>query len=134
MKYYFDETFPPTIAPAIDILEKQTGIEVLNIIDEFGRGAKDEEWIPQIGKYESIIITQDYNINRMRQLRELYIKHKLGIFIFQAPSKSGYRYWKWVKVIINTWEELKNTTQKSNKPFGFLYKPRSKKPIDLHKL
>lgn len=107
---------------------------MLNIIDEFGRGVEDEEWIPLIGDEEGVVITQDQNINRIRQQRELYIKHQLGLFIFKPPSKRGYKYWKWVEVIIDSWVELKETAQRSSKPFGYLYRPRSKKPIDLHNL
>jgi len=81
MKFFFDENFAPPIARALNVLETHSDDEVLNIIDVFDRGVADEEWIPFVGEEDGIIITQDYNIHRIRQQRELYIKYQLGLFV-----------------------------------------------------
>jgi hypothetical protein len=43
-----------------------TNSPVHSIIDEFGKGAPDEEWIPGIASEHGCVITQDLNINRSR--------------------------------------------------------------------
>ena len=59
MKYYFDENFPPQIAKALQILQSpkmEENVEVLNISDVFGKGASDEEWIPEIALQEGTVV------------------------------------------------------------------------------
>jgi len=94
MTFYFDENIAPRIARALAILTKPENVEILSIIDEFGRGAPDEEWVPKVGENQGIVITQDLNIQRTRHQRELYKKHGVGVVFFKAPKKKGYSYWK----------------------------------------
>jgi len=69
-KLYIDENISYHIANGLDKLEKGNGndIEVLTIKDEFGRGANDEDWIPLVGKQSGVVITQDFNIYRKKNL------------------------------------------------------------------
>ena len=134
MKFYFDENFSPRIARGLNVLEKDKNIEVVNIIDEFGRGAADEEWIPVVGDEEKFVITQDYNLHRIRQQRELYIQYKLGIFIFRPPAKRGFLYWDWVEFIIKKGEQVKQKAIHSSKPFGFMISSRTSKAVDLNEV
>lgn len=88
MKIYIDENLSPHIAKGLDILEKPLGegFEVLSISEIFGRGAKDEDWLPQIGRENGVVITQDLNIQRSKQQRELYKKHNVGVFFRPLPK------------------------------------------------
>jgi hypothetical protein len=72
MIIYIDENMPPTLAEGLNILQEPENIrsgilvEVKSIKTVFGKGIKDEDWIPLAGKQEACIITQDYNIQRTR--------------------------------------------------------------------
>ncbi len=121
MKIYIDENLSPHIAKGLDILEKPLGegFEVLSIGEIFGRGAKDEDWLPQIGQENGVVITQDLNIQRSRQQRELYKKHNVGVFFLSAPSRNGFSYWEMVAHIVNRWQDIKKKSRKSLRPFAY---------------
>lgn len=133
MKIYFDENFPYQIARALNILQEpsQEVVTVLNVSEEFGRGAQDEDWIPKVGKENGIIITQDLNIHHTRQQRELYRKHNLGVVFLKPPSKSGYLYWQMVNKILLSWAAIKNLAMKNERPFAFVLRSRSSKLEEL---
>lgn len=90
MKFYFDENFSPRLARGLNILERDKTIEILNITDGFGRGAADEEWTPLVSHEEKFVISQDYNLHRIRQQRDLYITYKLVILFFALPLKEDF--------------------------------------------
>jgi hypothetical protein len=122
---YIDENLPPQIARGLHILqeplnekEKMT-VHVHSIKESFGQGAADETWIPQIGKVNGIVITQDYRIQTIRHQRELYKQHGVGVFFFSPPSKHGFLYWEMVKQIIERWENMKTIFRKHKTPFAY---------------
>lgn len=134
MKYYFDENFPPQIAKALQILQSpkmEENVEVLNISDVFGKGASDEEWIPEIALQEGTVVTQDLNIHQTRNQRELYRSHKLGVVFLKPPSKRGYSYWELVEKIFASWFEIKKTTNTAKRPFAYIIRARSKRLEEL---
>src|ERR1700734_4052698 len=94
-KIFIYENLPPQIARGLHVLQQpqnaREGIkmEVLSIKDFFGEGAKDEEWIPEVGRLKGIVITQDYRIQSLKHQRELYKQHGVGILFFSPPSKTG---------------------------------------------
>lgn len=121
-KIYIDENLSPYIARGLDILEGPTrqGFEVISIADAFGRGAKDEEWIPIVGSQNGIVITQDYNIHRNKAQRVLFEKHGVGMFFFRPPK--GYTYWEYVEQIVKRWQDIKKKSQNA-RPFAFKCQP-----------
>ena len=124
-KIFIDENLPPQIARGLNILQEpqnaREGIkmEVLSIKDFFGEGAKDEEWIPEVGRLKGIVITQDYRIQSLKHQRELYKQHGVGILFFSPPSKTGFAYWEMVKQVVKQWEEIKSIAKKNKPPFAF---------------
>ena len=135
MRFYFDENITPQIARALSILQEnihnEGAIKVFNIRDEFGRGAADEEWIPEVGKKGGIVITQDLNIHRTRQQRELYRQFKIGVVFFKPPKKTGYGYWTMIEKIIEAWPDIKRVAKREKKPFAYVIRPRSKRLEEL---
>src|ERR1700760_448445 len=115
MRIYIDENMPPQLAEGLFILEKPNneGVEVYSIQKEYGRGILDEDWIPQVGQVNGIVITQDAKMQRIRSQYELLKKYKLGIFYLIPPSKKGYTYWEMVERTINNWQEIKNLARKN---------------------
>jgi hypothetical protein len=68
MKIYIDENMPPQLADGLSILEKPNneGVDVYSIQKEYGRGILDEDWIPQVGQVNGIVITQDSKMQRIK--------------------------------------------------------------------
>lgn len=124
-KIYVDENFPRQLAEGLNTLvepqNKKDGIEIviLSIPNEFGRGAKDEDWIPEVGKENGIVITQDYRIQTQKHQQELYKQNGVGILFFSPPSKGGFSYWEMVKQLVNRWEEIKQIVNKNKTPYAF---------------
>lgn len=133
MKFYVDENITPNIAEALAILQNprvSEDIEVFTIKNEFGKGTPDEVWIPEVAAADGIVITQDLNIHRVRQQRELYRQHGLGVVFFKPPKK-GYQYWDLVEFYIKRWKVVKEEVKKLNKPFALVVTPRAAKPDRL---
>lgn len=120
IQLYIDENISPYLAKGLHILEQGNGkeIEVLSIKDVYGKGALDEDWIPKVGAVGGIVITQDYNIFRKKQQRELYEKCGVGLFFIKPPSNNGYKYWEMVEQVINRWGEIKKLSN-NRRPFAF---------------
>jgi PIN like domain len=125
MKIFIDENLSPFLARGIHILEQHLddNFEVLSIKDVFGKGVKDEEWIPQVGKMNGVVITQDKNIHRTKPQRELFERHGIGMF-FISPPKNGYTYWQMVEILIKEWKDIKEKCF-TKKPFSFIHRLRS---------
>jgi len=121
MKIYIDENMPPQLAEGLSVLEKPNneGIEVYSILKEYGRGVSDEEWIPQVGRINGIVITQDHKMQRIKTQYHLLKSYKLGIFYLIPPGKKGYTYWEMVEKIVLNWLEIKNLVRKTKPPFAF---------------
>jgi PIN like domain len=56
MKIFIDENLSPFLAKGLHILKQPMadGFEVLSIKEVFGKGIKDEDWIPQVGKLHGL--------------------------------------------------------------------------------
>ena len=124
-KIFLDENLPPQIARGLNIIQEpqnskdEAKFDVVSIKDYFGEGIEDEKWIPEVGKLNGIVITQDYRIQSLKHQRELYIQNSVGILFFSPPSNKGFTYWDMVKQVINKWEEIKTIAKKNKPPFAF---------------
>ena len=86
---------------------------------EFGEGVEDEEWIPRLKGQQACVITQDYNIHRIRHQRVLCEEFGLGMFYFRPPTKNGFSYWNMVKVMVRHWPEMLKRADREPRPFAF---------------
>ena len=123
MRIYFDENFSPHLVEGLWRIQegrKAEGVTVCSMIDEFGQGADDEEWIPGIARRHGVAITQDVNIHRTRAQWELCQANKIGVFFFKPPRKEGWSYWQIVQLVIRHWPEIKRLTEQSSRPFGYV--------------
>jgi hypothetical protein len=127
MIIYIDENMPPVLAEGFNLLQAPENrrlklkdpIEVESIKREFGAGAKDEDWIPLAGEQGACVITQDYNINRIKHQRALCKKYNLGMFYFRPPSKGGFAYWEMLKILVKHWPEIMKVASKKPRPFSY---------------
>ncbi|MCC6412501.1 MAG: hypothetical protein IT270_12630 [Saprospiraceae bacterium] len=137
MKIYFDENASPYFTRGLNEMQKPLNrqqkeeIEVVFLSDVFGKGAKDEEWIPVLGDEGSVVITQDQYINRIRNQKELYIKHGLGVIFISPPSKTGFLYWDFVQLVIKHWAEIRKIALKEKRPFAFKFSAKGNKAESL---
>ncbi len=129
MRIYFDENISPSLIRGLKEIQngrRSEGIEVLSIKEKFGKGTKDEEWIPKVAQEHAIVVTQDFNIRRHKVQWELCQRYRLGLFFIQPPKK-GWGYWKVVCLVVRLWPETKNLSKETKKPFGYVAKgPRYK--------
>lgn len=125
MIIFIDENMPPHLARGFDILQApenvklRVKIEVKSIKDVFGQGVKDEDWIPIAGKSKACVITQDYNIRRIKHQRKLCEHYNLGMFYFKPPSKSGYKYWDMLKLLVRHWPSISSIAIREDRPFAY---------------
>lgn len=128
MIIYLDENLPKHLAEGFNILQYPEGlkfgynIEVKYIPSAFGRGAKDEDWIPKVGTEKAFVITQDINISRRKHELELYEKNKIGIFFLRGPSKKkGLSIWQMTEALAKNWSEMITKMHKEEKPFAYTF-------------
>lgn len=122
MKIFFDENFSQYLVSALKELQKGSpcdGVEVLSMVDMFGRGAMDEVWIPEVAKLGGIAITQDLNIYRVRAQMELCQQYGTSVIFLKPPKKGGWNFWIIVDVVMRNWGSIKEITEKSKKPFYY---------------
>lgn len=128
MIIYFDENMPPHLAAGFQIIQFPQGfktnldIEVKFLPDTFGRGCKDTEWIPKVGKEGSCVITQDISISKRKDELDLFKKHNIGIFFLKGPSKkNGLSIWEMTQALAKNWDEICKTMSSQKKPFGYVF-------------
>ncbi len=128
---YIDENLPNQLAAGLNNLQyplnkkDELEIEVRSIKEDFGTGMADEEWIPRIGEVNGVVITQDFRIQTQRHQKELYIENGVGILFLNPPSKSGFRYWDIVKLLVSKWEEIRQIIKRDQPPFAYRCSSRS---------
>ena len=66
MQVLVDENLSEYLADGINSIQfpLDNGIQVVSMDAIFGKGTKDDDWIPAWGKQEGIFLTQDINITR----------------------------------------------------------------------
>jgi hypothetical protein len=131
MTIYVDENLSPFLIRGFNILQAPLNhklkehIQVVSIKDEFGLGAKDEEWIPVVGDRGGCVITCDYNIHRIRHQRQLTQDFSLGLFYFRPPSKNGWGYWDILTLFVKTWPQVTRIATSEDRPFEYCVSARA---------
>lgn len=125
MILYIDENLSPYLARGFNILQAPLNIklkepiDVRSIKDDFGQGAQDEVWIPIAGQKGACIITQDYNIKRIKHQQALCEEFKLGMFYFRPPSKTGFTYWDMLVLMVKHWNSINKIAIMEKRPFAY---------------
>lgn len=129
MRIYFDENFSPHLVAGMQAFQnnrRSEDVTVFWIVDEFGRGAADETWIPAVAKAHGVALTQDTNIHRTRAQWELCKANKIGVFFFK-PAKNGWSYWSLIQLVVRLWPEITRLASETKRPFGFTVDARTAK-------
>ena len=119
-----DENLPESLAEGLNALNKplQNDIEIVHLVTEFGKGTKDEDWIPKWGKKAGIFLTQDYNIAKTRHQAQLLKKHNMGALFLRVQAKA--KYWDRVSILIKFWPEIVAHIKKAKRPYCYLISAR----------
>lgn len=82
IKVPVDENLSEHLAEGLNAIQKpmKNGIEVVSMKNIFGKGIKDEDWIPKWGIKNGIFLTADINISRTRHLAELMKQNDFEVF------------------------------------------------------
>ncbi len=133
MIIYFDENMPKHLAHGFDIIQFPEGIKTSKDIkvkflpEVYRYGASDKEWIPQVGKERSCVVTQDINISRRKDELELYQKHGVGMFFLRGPSKKkGLTIWEMVQALSRNWSDICRISTEEKRPFGYEFTLKGK--------
>lgn len=118
-----DENLSEYLANGIDSIQRplDNGIIVVSMAAKFGKGAKDEDWIPKWGAMDGIFLTQDINITRTKHLAKLLKDHQLRAFFLKVPNKTSY--WERVRVLVKHWPEIVDIVKGKRKPYSYLVTP-----------
>jgi len=133
MILYIDENMPKHLAEGFNILQipenikNGTEFKVEYLPDVYGYGAKDVDWIPELGKDSSCIITQDINITRRKDELEIYRKSKIGLFLLKGSSKKkGLSVMEMIQALSKNWEEICKYSLEEKKPFTYEFSIKGK--------
>ena len=123
IKVLVDENLSEHLADGLNAIQRpmDNGIEIVSMKITFGKGTKDEDWIPKWGKKDGIFLTADINISRTRHLAELLKGNDFGAFFLRVPNKTSY--WDRVKVLIKHWPEITKIITTKSKPFSYWVTP-----------
>ena len=130
MIIYIDENLPSNLAKALAALQEgrlDEDVEVRHVKDHFGEGITDEDWLPKAGKEKAVIITKDYSIRRTRAEMEICESFGLVVIFLKPPSKSGFKYWDLVEIVIKHWENIKECGRRE-RPAAYKITMRKSRP------
>lgn len=118
-----DENLSEHFAYGLNAIQRplDNNIEVVSMAATFGKGTKDEDWIPAWGKRDGIFLTQDINITRTRHQAELMKQFTMGAFFLKLPAKTAY--WEKVRVVIKHWPEISKLIATQHKPYAYWVTP-----------
>jgi len=127
IEVYLDENLSEYVAHALNFLNKGyfQNFQVYSTKEKFGRGVSDENIIPSIGEKGGVLITRDINIQKTRLQFELCKEFNLGVFFIKLP-KNLNKHWEIVRLLINNWESIINTTEREKRPFAYRIPLRGK--------
>lgn len=118
-----DENLSEHLADGLNAIQRplDNGITVVSMAAIFGKGTKDEDWIPKWGKQDGIFLTEDYNIIRSRHFADLLEQNDFGAFFLKVPNKTSY--WERVRIIIKHWPEISKIICSKRKPYAYRVTP-----------
>jgi PIN like domain len=124
IKVLVDENLSEYLADGLNAIQRpmDNGIEVVSMKSTFGKGTKDEEWIPKWGKADGIFLTADINISKTRHLANLLTENNFGAFFLKIPNKTSY--WERVKIIIKHWPTISKIVLTKTKPYSYWVTPQ----------
>jgi hypothetical protein len=117
--FIFDNDLPPCLAAGIRALED--GQEnILHLADEFPPNTEDEEWLPNVGARNLIVITRDARQRRNPTERAAYHRHRVGAFVLAGKNLKA---WDLIEQTVRNWQRIKSLARTSQRPFFYRIPP-----------
>ncbi len=135
LRVYIDENIAPQMAHAFNVVQNHLNkkekkeIQVYSIAEEYGVGALDEDWLPEVAKHNGIVITQDRRMQHSKHQRELYKELGVGMIFLKAP-KDGMCFWNMFKHLVNWWDRIKSICWKNKVPFAYRQPGKNKNFVE----
>jgi hypothetical protein len=122
LKFFFDNTMPPTLVVAVRELVKAntTGHELKHLSDRFRRDIPDIDWIRGLSVEGGwTIISGDVRISRNRAEREVWLEsNMLGFFL--AKGWTNLTLWDQAWRFIRIWPKVMRLAETIKPPAGFI--------------
>ena len=103
MTYLFDENFSKKYVAALAAL----GEDVKHSAEEFGAGAPDEEWIPQVGARNWVLVSLDRRITRNPQ-QQAVLEAAGIVSFFGAGGVANFSVWDQFIWLARAWPAIKH--------------------------
>ena len=126
MTFVFDENISHRIVEGF----KAFGEDVVHIAEVVGRGKEDPFWIPEIGKRELILITNDYRI--LKKPHEAKAIRDASVSAFFIDITTHPDLWGWIEFFIKRWRDIRRLAENTPRPFAFRVTMRSIKQIRFY--
>ena len=124
MKFFVDNNLSVHLAHGL----KEFGEDVTHLQDLFPEDAKDEEWLPYVGREGFFLVTRDENIRRKpEELRALKAAEFSAFFL---GGKNLSRC-KLIQQVVRSWPQIKKTAEKKRRPFAFRIAPNGGKFVKI---
>ena len=114
MTFFFDRTFGVKIPQALLLLNLPVGIEYHQ--QHFEMNAPDDYWLPIVGAYDWIVISQDYSYHEKETELAAIKQHNMGCFYLWG-SEAGK--WETMRVFAKAFDKIVNTADVAIRPFVF---------------
>ena len=106
MTYIFDENTSPRIAKALALLE----LDVRHVNDVYGSGAKDPDFLPDIGEKGWVLITCDQHIRTRPIEVEAYRQNGVRAIIM-GEGFGNQRFFAQARWFFLHWEKIEEATK-----------------------
>lgn len=104
------------------------GENVDHLQDHFPGDAPDTEWLEYIGREDFILITRDDRIRRNPLEMQALKQYGVGAFFLGGKNRSR---WDLVRQLVRNWDQIKEYSEKTRRPFAFRVPPTGTKFVRL---
>jgi len=119
VRFFFDNTLPPRLAQAIDVLLGGAD-KVMHLTERFPADTKDVEWLSVLGNEgDWIIISGDPRITRNPHERHVWQEAELTAF-FLKKGWSNQKFWIQTAKLIQWWPDIMEQSKRVAPGAGFI--------------
>ena len=114
MTFFFDRTFGVKFPQALQLLSLPVGIEYHQA--HFEQAAPDDYWLPIVGTYGWIVVSQDYSYHEKETELAAIKQYNMGCFYLWG-SEAGK--WEIMRVFAKAFDKMVNKADVGLRPFVF---------------
>ena len=96
------------------------GESVRFLVDEFGLGVADVDWLPQVGKRGWIVITRDQQMLHQPAERQAILDNDVGVFWLDGGRLPRCQL---IQQLVRSWPQIKETAKRLSGAFWYRVSP-----------